>query len=568
MIKVYDKDDNFKRTIPWKEIGGDVQFSNGLNSGMWPMSLRINWREETYSSWSWSSNLWITHWDIIRVIDPMQNTVVESTYERLLDNTYDWTVVWWLTIVDDVLEFDNTSSLITTTYIIPSEYSVFGRIRIDSYSWSNEIVYDQANASTWADRMAIVHNQSTGVLQVFSWWTNVINVSSFSSKVAEWEYFDFVLRSKSWNNQFYLNWTLDSSNTITWSYVSRPFVIGRNFNSAQYFDWWIDHIWFYDKYITDSEVESIINGNIPVDSLALYYSWLKYAWTAWTPTSITNALPDNTKQVVTDYTIYSWFVYEVSRKIFPTEEYHIVEALGIQTILNTKIYTYSAATSFTRTVDASTIITEILDEFSTYFSYTGSTIPTYWTTVSIEFDNVTCREALQKVIDTTWRYLRFDPDWVVYFFEIQASPTKDFDLSLGNTISRIDYTEESDKLYNDVTVEYTWWSTVNATDATSISTYWTREKYITNGDLKDSTTATEYANAYLSFYKDPVQKIQVMVSRKYDIESIRPWMVVDILWDPLWIWKQYIQKVDFSPDECKIRLTDYDSLWKSLQVLQ
>lgn len=104
IIKVYDKDDTFKRTLSRKDINGDIRYSSVLNSGFSTLPLRIQNKREKVErvgdSVVVSSTLGIDHGDIIKVIDPNQNVVSETTYERLLDPTYDGSVNNDVTIVD------------------------------------------------------------------------------------------------------------------------------------------------------------------------------------------------------------------------------------------------------------------------------------------------------------------------------------------------------------------------------------------------------------------------------------------------------------------------------------
>lgn len=81
IIKVYDKDMVFKRTIPRKEIDGDIRFSSALNSGFGSMPLTLVGREETQDTdGTRIDNLGVVHGDVIQVIDPQKNIVTEYIY--------------------------------------------------------------------------------------------------------------------------------------------------------------------------------------------------------------------------------------------------------------------------------------------------------------------------------------------------------------------------------------------------------------------------------------------------------------------------------------------------------
>ena len=87
IIKVFDKDLVFKRSIRWTDIEGDISYSSLINSGFSNLKLRLHNRGEVeniteviewanyYNTLSYSSGIWIEHWDIIKVFDPKQNVV-------------------------------------------------------------------------------------------------------------------------------------------------------------------------------------------------------------------------------------------------------------------------------------------------------------------------------------------------------------------------------------------------------------------------------------------------------------------------------------------------------------
>lgn len=89
------------------------------------------------------------------------------------------------------------------------------------------------------------------------------------------------------------------------------------------------------------------------------------------------------------------------------QEYHLVKCYGLQTIMNSTLYEYTALTEFTRTADPSVILKEILDLFPAHFSYTGATIPLYGATVSMDFANESCTSAVKKILEVTGWTIRY-----------------------------------------------------------------------------------------------------------------------------------------------------------------
>lgn len=280
-----------------------------------------------------------------------------------------------------------------------------------------------------------------------------------------------------------------------------------------------------------------------------------------------NVLVDHwTYKSVDDVPIYTGLVGGISRVILERDEYHLVKCYGLQTIMNTTLYDNGAGTTFTKTDDPSDILTEILDLFPDHFSYTGVTIPAYWTTVVVDFTNETCTSAVKKLLDITGWKIRFDWDGTVYFFEQVGSPTVDHNLSFGFDVSSLLYEEDSTEIINDVTMQYDW-GTEDADDATSISDYGTRKAYITQTEVKDATTAVEYANAYIAKHKDPRENIKIMVNNRYEFGTIFVGQVVNLRGDPVGVGTKYVEKVEFAGDHATLRLYEAESIERSLGKL-
>lgn len=212
------------------------------------------------------------------------------------------------------------------------------------------------------------------------------------------------------------------------------------------------------------------------------------------------------------------------------------------------------------------MLKEILDFYPDYFYYDGSSIPNFGTTLAIEFVNVSCWEAISKIVETTGRYIQRDADGKVWFFDQVASPTADHVLNFRRDITEITKKEDWTEVVNSVKVT---WSggTVTASDATSQTLYGVLEGYVNNTSLKDVTTANTYASAYIVKYKNPTPKIAIEVNNNYDIGTIKAGDAIKIQGDPTSIGTRYIDKLEFTPSSLKIWLDELDSLEKSLASL-
>ena len=273
---------------------------------------------------------------------------------------------------------------------------------------------------------------------------------------------------------------------------------------------------------------------------------------------------------VQDQPIYSWIVIEISHNILSNWESHNIEVIGIQSYLNYVLYTNWSSNSFTKNADPSDILKEIID-LVPYLSYTGSSIETYWSSLSIEFDNLSCMESVKQVIDTTGRLISYDADWVVYFYEEEASPTPDHKFALGREIVEVNDSLKSHELYNSIILHHknAWaWHDHLYEDLTSQSTYWVREKYIEKLSIENEDTADIFASAYFSRYAYPIQELSVSISNKYDISSVKVGDTVKINWYYNATKVYYIYKLDFTPSIIRLQLNEKQSLEKTLLSLR
>lgn len=128
ILKVYDKDMVFKRTLPRKEVDGDIRFTSALNSGFGALPLAVVGRDETQDTdGTRIDNLGLTYGDVIKVIDPEKNVVQEFIY-RGEYYTFDG-------VNDHVISnATHSANLTTTTHVI---VSLWFRLNADGTASAN-----------------------------------------------------------------------------------------------------------------------------------------------------------------------------------------------------------------------------------------------------------------------------------------------------------------------------------------------------------------------------------------------------------------------------------------------
>jgi len=488
IIKVYDKDMVFKRTIPRKEIDGDIRYSSALNSGFGSMPLTLVGREETQDTdGTRIDNLGVVHGDVIQVIDPQKNIVTEYIYRG------------------EFYRFDgsgghvisnatHSANLITTSHVIVSlrfRLNADGTASANSqqlfclprcYGYVRETDNQVRIRFDNAGGRESLHVLGNGDRERHHYIGAVYN-NGTNRTTAIW--IDGVLKDTDTH-------AVGPSNDESGGGYVR---LGSAFSGTIFFNGDIRdfHIWkFTGNSIGVGDIDKIYAGIQPTATTGIAeYLNRKTAEGSGTTAEdstvnnrdgthtggithqneTTTLLPfASTYKEVEDVPIYAGIVSLIDRIIKPGAELHKLDVLGLQTIFNYKLYLYSGSTSFTRTADPAVMLKEIIDFYPDYFYYTGGSIPNFGTTLAIQFDNVTCMEAIKKILEATGWYIQRDATGLVTFFERDASPTATHVLDFRRDIVEITKKEDWTTVVNSVKVKRSG-GTVTANDAGSQATY-------------------------------------------------------------------------------------------------
>lgn len=97
VIKVFDKDDTFKRTLSWKDINGDIKYRSVLNNWFSDMKLKIqNKLEEQTETSTYYYDTFLFDWTDDYIVS---DSTVSAT-------AYNGTVSGGVTIVGDAIGFN------------------------------------------------------------------------------------------------------------------------------------------------------------------------------------------------------------------------------------------------------------------------------------------------------------------------------------------------------------------------------------------------------------------------------------------------------------------------------
>lgn len=278
----------------------------------------------------------------------------------------------------------------------------------------------------------------------------------------------------------------------------------------------------------------------------------------------------NDNKSTTNLLIYSWRLSQIQRQYSNQKENITVVFLSLWALLDTVILRNSGDPTFSKTDDPANIVKFIIDYFNTIYSwiltYSNDSIETYWSTITIEFNWISCQKALKNLVNWLSYYLFIGADGVVQYKSTPSTATHL--LTYERDINSLTVPENNEEVTNVVQVIYaidgTDYETEIVSDATSVSKYGSRETLLKRSDLKDETSAETYRDNYLNENKDKKQNIKVDVNALYSIETIHPWQTVKIanLW--LNIENAQIQNVSYTYEHATLTLEYYTSIWQEI----
>lgn len=280
----------------------------------------------------------------------------------------------------------------------------------------------------------------------------------------------------------------------------------------------------------------------------------------------------NNSQWMTDLLIYTGQISQIQRLFSNNKENIRIVCLSLRSLLwNVVLRNWSGDPKFSKTWDPANILKFIIDYFWSVYpwllSYTNESIETYWTTITIEFDKISCQKAIKNLVNWLQYHLFIGADWIVKY---KSNPqTATHLLTYWKDITKLTIPLNTEKIQNVVQVAYkdendveqytTIWQ-----DATSVWKYLQKEVVVARDDLKNSTSADLYRDEYLEKNKDAIQNISLSVNSLYDIENLHPWDSIKIrnLW--INIENAIIQNVRYQYEEATLSLEYYTTIGKQI----
>lgn len=199
-------------------------------------------------------------------------------------------------------------------------------------------------------------------------------------------------------------------------------------------------------------------------------------------------------------------------------------------------------------------------------TYTSTSIETSGVTVNQDFSYNKALESIKKTASATEYWWTIDGNGVLQFHpRTGAAGQIHHKVDIGKQVDSLQVEENLEKLINRYILTYSA-GTVTANDTTSQTAYGIREFKEDRTDITDVTTANSTAAAYIAKNKDPKRKISLIINNNYDIETIKPGDLMTVRNVDLDISTLQISKIEYNPDNIKVSLEDFNSLFDEIST--
>lgn len=279
----------------------------------------------------------------------------------------------------------------------------------------------------------------------------------------------------------------------------------------------------------------------------------------------------NNSNWMQDFLIYTWQITQVQRQFSNNKENIRIVCLSLWALMSSVILRNpSGDPTFSKTWDPANILKFIIDYFSSVYpwliSYTWSSIENYWSSITIEFDKISCQKAIVNLVRGLQYHSFIWADGVVYYKPKPSTATHL--LTYWKDIVELTIPEDTENIENVVQVSYlidnVEYFTSIVSDQDSVDKFMHKEIIVERSDLKDEASANLYRDEYLQKNKDAKNNITLVVNSLYDIEYMKPGDTVKIrnLW--LNIENAQIQNIQYQYEQCKLTLEYYTTIWQQI----
>lgn len=242
--------------------------------------------------------------------------------------------------------------------------------------------------------------------------------------------------------------------------------------------------------------------------------------------------------------------------------------LGIGSLLTLAYFKNGGSFTVAKNADPAQIMSDIIDHFNSVYPGNwlshGSSVQSVGTTVSYTFTDAKWLDALKKTFDLSgsgW-WWKIAENGELYFKQKPGTATHIF--SIGGTISSGEILKNSEQIINALQVRWGGGpTTVDFSDATSITNYGRHEKITTDSSIGDGTSANQNGSKDVTDNKDPKIQAKLRINTTYDIESVKVGDTCTVVnvnnRSTLFSQNMLITSVSYTPDYIDIELENNQS---------
>lgn len=253
--------------------------------------------------------------------------------------------------------------------------------------------------------------------------------------------------------------------------------------------------------------------------------------------------------------LYAWLVEEINKNATNFEQLEIV-CNWYASLLSRLIYDETWNYEVTKNDLASNIIDDIVDFYNTKYNYLSKDIEATTWNVNYKTNYTDLLRFTRWINDLSENYFWYvDENWV---FNFKEKPTLVKNrLTFEKDIFELKADEDSTQVVNQLIVERATATDV-FNDAASQTTYWVRTKKITDKNILDLSSATDFANKYFEENASAKKKIKLIINNWFKFNS---YLYVDEM--ELTI-DEYTQTID---DLFEVKNIENIEPWESLKIL-
>lgn len=283
---------------------------------------------------------------------------------------------------------------------------------------------------------------------------------------------------------------------------------------------------------------------------------------------------ENSTKIIPTFT---GIIEEIQVEEFETYDKISLEILGLHTLLGDLLYRENNQRKFQKNGNIANIFREIIDHFNTeywdfsatetqnlgkkIFHYSDESIENFVKNITLEIDNTTHLEAMNKITEIS--------DYVFFIDAtgfITAKPKNNFSekiLTLGREVVSFSQKIKKRDMCNSYIIEVDKIGSRTYNDQNSIQKYGKKEKSDASSDIKTESAMNDKWNEFIRENANPKSEISLIL-KPQNSDFLYPWTRITLqnIRNPLS--EKQITKIDKNRDNWTIYIGDYVSFGKIL----